>query len=424
VTAPVTTYDVPAIHRRAVRTLVVAQALGGIGITIGVATASLLARDVSGSESQAGLAQTTQVLGAAVASFLLARLMSRRGRRAGQVTGLLLGATGAALAVVAGVVGSMVLLLVGTALMGCSSASNLAARYAATDLAPERSRARSLSYVVWATTVGAVVGPNLTGFSSAVSRWLGIPELTGPFLIAAVGMLIAALVIAVWLRPDPLLVAREVAGVEDADPGGTSWRRARAALTSNRPLLAAVVGLASAHAVMVSVMIMTPLHMEHGGAGLSVIGFVISGHVIGMFAFAPVMGWLADRWGRPTMLFLGAGLQLVSLLLAGGSPEGSSWQITAGLFLLGLGWSSATVAASALIADLTPLEARTDVQGIADAAMWLTAAVGGGLSGWIVAGWGYPVLNGFAAVLAGGVVMAAVVTAAGRPTVRPDRVVT
>jgi MFS family permease len=424
VTAPLTTYDVPAIHRRAVRTLVVAQALGGIGITIGVATASLLARDVSGSESQAGLAQTTQVLGAAVASFLLARLMSRRGRRAGQVTGLLLGATGAALAVVAGVVGSMVLLLVGTALMGCSSASNLAARYAATDLAPERSRALSLSYVVWATTVGAVVGPNLTGFSSAVSRWLGIPELTGPFLIAAVGMLIAALVIAVWLRPDPLLVAREVAGVEDADPGGTSWRRARAALTSNRPLLAAVVGLASAHAVMVSVMIMTPLHMEHGGAALSVIGFVISGHVIGMFAFAPVMGWLADRWGRPTMLFLGAGLQLVSLLLAGGSPEGSSWQITAGLFLLGLGWSSATVAASALIADLTPLEARTDVQGIADAAMWLTAAVGGGLSGWIVAGWGYPVLNGFAAVLAGGVVLAAVVTAAGRPTVRPDRVVT
>ncbi len=423
-TTPVATYDVPAIHRRAVRTLVVAQALGGIGITIGVATASLLARDVSGSESQAGLAQTSQVLGAAVASFLLARLMSRRGRRVGQVTGLLLGATGASLAVVAGVVGSMALLLAGTALLGCSSASNLAARYAATDLAPAQTRARSLSYVVWATTVGAVVGPNLTGFSDDVSRWLGIPELTGPFLIAAVGMLVAAVVIAIWLRPDPLLVARQVAGLQDADPGGTSWRRARAALTSSRPLLAAVVGLASAHAVMVSVMIMTPLHMEHGGAALSVIGFVISGHVIGMFAFSPVVGWLADRWGRPTMLFVGAGLQLLSLLLAGGSPEGSSWQITAGLFLLGLGWSSATVAASAAIADLTPLEARTDVQGIADAAMWLTAAVGGGLSGWIVAGWGYPVLNGFAAVLAAGVVLAAVVTAAGRPSARPDRVVT
>jgi MFS family permease len=175
---------------------------------------------------------------------------------------------------------------------------------------------------------------------------------------------------------------------------------------------------------MVSVMIMTPLHMEHGGAALSVIGFVISAHVIGMFAFSPVMGWLADRWGRPTMLFVGAGLQLLSLLLAGGSPEGPSWQITAGLFLLGLGWSSATVAASAAIADLTPLEARTDVQGIADAAMWLTAAVGGGLSGWIVATWGYPVLNGFAAVLAGGVVLAAIVTAGSRPVAPADRVTT
>jgi MFS family permease len=379
------TYDVAAIHRRTVRTLVTAQALGGIGITIGVATASLLARDVSGSESQAGLAQTTQVLGAAVASFLLARLMARRGRRIGQVTGLLLGAGGAALAVVAGVVGSMPLLLLGTAMLGCSSAANLAARYAATDLAPVQTRARSLALVVWATTVGAVVGPNLTGVASALSRQLGIPELTGPFLIAAIGMLVAAFVITVWLRPDPLLVARAVAGEKPSDVKGTSWKRARRALAESRPLVAAIVGLASAHAVMVSVMIMTPLHMEHGGAELSVIGFVISGHVVGMFAFSPVMGWCADRWGRSTMILTGAALQLLSLLLAGSSPEGSSWQITLGLFLLGLGWSSATVAASATVADLAPLDARPDVQGIADASMWLMAAVGGGLSGWIVA---------------------------------------
>ncbi|HEX6151749.1 MFS transporter [Nocardioides sp.] len=409
-------YDVAAVHRRTVRTLVAAQALGGIGITIGVATASLLARDVSGSESQAGLAQTTQVLGAAVASFLLARLMSRRGRRVGQVTGLLLGASGAALAVVAGVVGSMALLLLGTAMLGCSSAANLAARYAATDLAPVETRARALAFVVWATTVGAVVGPNLTGVASALSRWLGIPELTGPFLIAAIGMLVAAFVIAVWLRPDPLLLARDVAGVQPSGAGSTSWRRARQALATSRPLLAAIVGLASAHAVMVSVMIMTPLHMEHGGAELSVIGFVISGHVIGMFAFSPVVGWCADRWGRPTMILAGAALQLLSLLLAGSSPEGSSWQITAGLFLLGLGWSSATVAASATVADLAPLESRADVQGIADASMWLMAAVGGGLSGWIVAAWGYPALTGFSAVLAGGVVLAGVVVAGHQRT--------
>lgn len=413
------TYDAARVHRRTVLTLVVAQAVGAIGITIGVATASLLAREVSGSEGQAGLAQTSQVLGAAVAAYGLARVMSRRGRRFGQVTGLLLGATGAALAVVAGVIGSMALLLIGTALLGVTSAANMAARYAATDLAPAATRARSLSLVVWSTTVGAVVGPNLSGPSGALARSLGIPELTGPFALAAVGLLVAASIVALFMRPDPLLVARALAGTDHAAPQGTSWGRAVAALRGSPPLAAAVLGLASTHAVMISVMIMTPLHMEHGGAELRVIGFVISGHVLGMYAFAPVMGWLADRWGRPVMLFAGAAVQLVSLLLSGVSPEGSSWQISVGLFLLGLGWSSATVAASALIADLAPIESRTDVQGVADMAMWLTAAAGGALSGLIVAQWGYPALNAFAAVLAGGVVVAAVVS--GWSGDRPDR---
>ena len=408
-------HDAARVHRRAVATLVVAQAVGAIGITIGVATASLLARDVSGSEGLAGLAQTSQVLGAAVAAYALARLMSARGRRFGQVTGLLVGASGAALAVVAGVIGSMALLLVGAAMLGATSASNAAARYAATDLAPAGSRARSLSLVVWATTVGAVVGPNLTGPSAALARTLDIPELTGPFALAAVGMLLAATIVWVFMRPDPLLVAQALAGTAGAPSEGTSWGRAVAALRDSPPLAAAVLGLSSAHAVMVSVMIMTPLHMEHGGAELRVIGFVISGHVLGMFAFSPVMGWLADRWGRSPMLFAGAAVQLLSLLLAGVSPEGSSWEISVGLFLLGLGWSSATVAASALIADLAPLESRTDVQGVADMTMWLTAAAGGALSGLIVAQWGYPALNAFAAVLAGGVVLAAVVSGSARP---------
>jgi MFS family permease len=85
--------DAVAAQRRTLRTLVAAQAIGAVGITIGIATASLLARDISGSEAQAGLAQSFQVLGAAVASFLLARLMSRSGRRAGLATGYVRDAT-------------------------------------------------------------------------------------------------------------------------------------------------------------------------------------------------------------------------------------------------------------------------------------------------------------------------------------------
>jgi MFS family permease len=393
-----TTYDVEAVQRRTLRTLMAAQVVGAVGITIGIATASLLARDLSGSEKLAGLAQTFQVLGTAISAFLLARLMSRRGRRLGLVVGYLLGTAGAVLAVTAGVLGSMALLLVGAVLLGATTAANNGSRYAATDLAPAHHRARSLSLVVWATTFGAVAGPNLTGASAWVADRLDIPALTGPFALGSVAMLAAAVLVAVFLRPDPLLVARAVAGAPVAAPAGTSWGRAVQAVRERPVLGYAVTGLAAAHAAMVAVMVMTPLHMEHGGAELRVIGIVISVHVLGMFAFSPLVGLLADRRGRAPVLGVGAVLLLVSLVLCAAAPEGNSWQIFAGLFLLGLGWSFATVASSTLIADHAPLDARTDVQGAADLVMGLSAALAGGLAGVVVGVWGYAVLS----VAAGG----------------------
>jgi len=401
--------DVEQVQRHTVRTLVVSQAVGAVGVTIGVATASLLARDISGSETLAGLAQTFQVLGTAAAAYVLARVMRRRGRRIGIVLGYLAGATGALLAVLAGVVDSMVVLLVGAVLLGATTAVNSSSRYAATDLATEAHRARALSVVVWATTIGAVAGPNLVGVGGTVARPLGIPELTGGFAIGSVVLVLAALWVWVRLRPDPLLLAQEAAGVVPDDAPhvrGRSWSAFTTVVRDVPAVGAAVVAMACAHAAMVTVMIMTPLHMEHGGAHLEVIGFVISIHVLGMFAFSPVVGWAADRFGRSPVLVAGGAVLLVSLALCGLSPEGSSWQIFTGLFLLGLGWSCATVAASTVIADRTPIEARTDVQGTSDMAMALTAAGGGAFAGVIVGGLGYPALALFAALLALAVVVA------------------
>lgn len=395
--------DVAAVQRHTVRTLVVSQAVGAVGVTIGVATASLLARDISGSETMAGLAQTFQVLGTAAAAYVLARVMRRRGRRVGLVAGYLVGATGAVLAVTAGVVDSMVVLLAGAVLLGATTAVNNGSRYAATDLAHEEHRARALSVVVWATTIGAVAGPNLTGVGAAVGRRVGIPELTGGFAIGAVVLVLAAGWVWLRLRPDPLLLAQERAGVvRDAgpEPGGRSWARFVEVVRAVPAVGAAVVGMAAAHAAMVTVMIMTPLHMEHGGAHLEVIGFVISVHVLGMFALSPAVGWAADRFGRSPVLAAGGVLLLVSLTLCAVSPEGTSWEIFTGLFLLGLGWSCATVAASTVIADRTPVAARTDVQGTSDMAMSLTAAGGGALAGVVVGSWGYSALSLLAEALA------------------------
>ena len=288
--------DLEAVQRHTVRVLIVSQAVGALGMTIGFATAALLARDISGSDTQSGFVQTSQVLGAAVASYLLARLMSRRGRRAGLVTGYLIGAAGSMLAVAGGVAESMTLLLLGAALLGATSAANNSSRYAATDLADAHSRARALSIVVWASTIGAVAGPNLTGLGVWTARQLSLPELTGPFAVGTVGILAAGLVLFVALRPDPLQLARQAADVPVVSH--TSWKKALTVVRERPLLIAAMVVMAGAHAAMIMVMVMTPLHMAHGGADLEIIGVVISVHVLGMFAFAPVAGIVTDRRGQ------------------------------------------------------------------------------------------------------------------------------
>jgi MFS family permease len=402
-------HRIEQVQRRTLWTLVLAQGLGGLGITIGIAVTAILAADILGSPDLAGLAQTMQVLGAAVASFLLAHLMGKRGRRPGLALGYLLGAAGGALCVVAGVLGSFPLLLLGAALLGSTTAANNLSRYAATDLAKPHRRASALSLVVWATTIGAVAGPNLTGFAGSFAEDVGLPRLTGPFLFGLLGILAAALVIGLFLRPDPLLVAREAAFASRGGTPtvtGTKWSRVREVVRTRTHVSAGIATLALAHAVMVAVMVMTPLHMYHGGAELEIVGVVISGHVLGMFAFAPVVGWLADRLGRVPVMMAGAVILFVSLLLSGTSPAGASWQIGWGLFLLGLGWSFCTVSASTLLSESTPLDARTDVQGAADLVMGVVAAAAGAFAGLVMGQLGFAALNIFAALLVTGVVTA------------------
>lgn len=398
------------VQRRIVMVLVTSQALGGLGIAIGIAVASLLARDVSGSESLAGLVQTFQVLGAAVAAYVLARVTGRRGRRTGLVTGYLIGAVGAAVCVAGGTLDSFSLLLLGALMLGANTATNFQSRYAAIDLATADQRGRSLALVVWGTTVGAVLGPNLVGPAGRVATALGLPALVGPFLMATVVTTAAASVLAVLLRPDPLLTARRqaiAAGEPGGEAGSASLRRV-VQLSRERPAVGlAIAAMTLAHAVMVGVMVMTPLHMDRGGAELRIVGFVISLHVLGMFFFAPVFGLLSDRFGSRTVLMGGAVTLGVSLLLAGTAPAGASVRIATGLFLLGLGWSAATVAAAVILTEATPLADRTGTQGAADLVMNGGAAVAGALSGVVVDVGGFGWLNASAAVLAVGVLFSA-----------------
>lgn len=394
-------------QRRTVRTLVASQVLGGVGVASGIAVGGLLAEDVSGSTALAGLAQTGTVLGAALLALPMARLMSARGRRPGLAVGYLAGALGAGLMVTSAVLEVFALLLAGALLFGGATASGLQARFAATDLAAPGRRSTALSTVVWATTVGVVLGPNLAGPGAALARVFGLPELAGPLLFSVVAFLVGAVVVAVSLRPDPLLEARRLRGDAGTRPRRATLGESLAVVRSSSYAVLALLAVALAHTVMVAVMVMTPVHMVHGGASLEAVGLVISAHVAGMYALSPLVGWLADRVGRVPVLVGAQAVLLAAVTLAGTSGAGSSAALAVGLFLLGLGWSGALVAGSTLLSESVPEATRPGVQGASDFVMGMCGAAGGALAGVVVGVWSFGLLTALAAALVVPVLVAA-----------------
>lgn len=392
------------VQRRTISTLVGSQMLGGVGVASGVAVGSLFAEDVSGSAEFAGLGGTFQVLGGALVAVPMARLMAQRGRRPGLVMGYGLGILGSVLLIVAGVVRSFPLLLAASVLFGGATTANSQARYAAADLADDAHRGRDLSIVVWATTVGAVLGPNLVGVAAGVAQAVSLPSLTGAFLFSLVGFTLAAVLLGLRLRPDPLLLAREQALAEAPDeaaerPHGSVVRGIRVVVAHPAALLG-LVAVALGHVVMVSVMVMTPLHMHHGGSTLRLIGLVISIHILGMYALSPIVGMAVDRFGGRPVVGVGSVVLIAATLLAAQAPTGWSPGLAIGLFLLGVGWSCTLVSGSTLISGAVPLSERAGAQGASDLAMGLAAGGGGALAGVVVGQLGYSALGLGAAVIA------------------------
>ncbi|MFD8411932.1 MFS transporter [Streptomyces sp. NPDC059650] len=409
--------ELPRLRRRTSVVLITSQILGGLGVPVSIALTPALATEVSGTEALSGLASTAAVVGAALVSLPLAALMTARGRRPGLVLGYAIGATGAALVVLAAAVRNFPLLMLGMAAFGAASSANLQARFAAADLAAPDHRARAISVVVWASTIGAVLGPNLSAPASRTFAGTSIPETAGPFLWAGAVFVLTGTLLAVLLRPDPLLTARALAGADEHVRGGHSVRAGFAAVKASPRARLALTTVAVSHTTMVSIMVMTPVDLGHHGAGIQLVGLVISGHIAGMFAFSPVMGWLSDRLGRLSVIGLAAGLLSLAALLAGtaGPRHGQS---ALGLFLLGLGWSAGMVSGSALLTDSVPTSARAAVQGLSDLTMNTCAGVGGALAGLVMAEAGYGWLNAIGASLLLPMAALALFTARRHPAVK------
>lgn len=387
---------------RTLAVLVTGQVLGGVSAGATISLGALLAADVTGDEALSGLASTFLTLGAALAAVPLARLAVRAGRRPALASGVLVSASGAAATILAVAVSSAPLLFLAFLLVGVGSAVGLQARFAATDLAGPGSRARDLAVVVWATTIGAVLGPNLVGPGAVLGDAIGLPDRTGPFLFSIASGLLAAVVYLVGLRPDPLLESRRRGAV--ATPVGAREEKPSAARRRF-----AMLAVTSSHAVMVAVMAMTPVQLHHHGNADAVVGFTLSLHIAGMYALSPLFGWLADRWGRIPLVLAGQAVLAAALVVASVGADDTT-AVSVGLVLLGLGWSAATIAGSALVTESTALDARPRVQGRTDLLMNLGGAAAGALAGVVLSLIGYGGLALTALLIVAVVVVAGIAT--------------
>jgi MFS family permease len=395
--------NVADAHRRTLRLLFVTQIISGIGIAVGASVGALLAADIAG-VGMSGLAQSAAVIGTALFAIPATALVNRRGRRPSLAMLYLIATVGAVIVLLAATRGSILLLFPGFFLFGAATAANFQARYAAVDLAPAALRGRHLSLIVWATTLGAVLGPSLAPVAGTSVGRFGIPTLAGPYFFSALLFTLAIVLLLVFLRPDPAVVARAELGrstetATDAPrPGMTAALRF---VVSHPAARLGVSAMAVGNVVMIGVMAMTPVHIKGAGHDaahtLGIVGIVLSFHIAGMYAFSPVFGWLTDRVGRRPVIFSGIALLLAACAIAGTARHDTT-RLAAGLMVLGLGWSATMVAGSTLLSESIPVELRASAQGLSDLLMGLAGAMAGALSGVVVAAWGYPTLTMLAAL--------------------------
>jgi MFS family permease len=376
-------------RRRIVRSLVLGVALGSTGHIAASTVATIVAEEIAGTSALSGAPGASVVLGAALGATLLSMVMVRRGRRAGLALGYGIGVLGALTATVAVLMASLPVLLVGTLLIGFGNSSNQLSRYVAADLFAESRRASAIGTVVWASTVGAVIGPNLVSVAGGAASAIGMPTLAGPYLLPILFVGAAALLSFALLRPDPYELAWPSDATGDEATAGVRVRE----LLRRPSVLASVVALVVGQIVMVLIMTMTPLHMTHHGHDLAAVGIVISGHTFGMFALSPLSGRLTDRWGSPPVIVAGLAVIGAAAVLSAIAPPDGGFVLFLALFLLGFGWNLGYVAGSALLSQGLSLAERTRLQGVTDAVIWSSAAGASLSSGIVVAVAGYTALG-------------------------------
>ncbi len=375
-----------------------AAALASLGLAAGGTAGTLLATELAGTASVAGLPVALHLTGSALGAIVVSHQAARGHRGRGLALGLLLGAVGAAIVVLATYQDNLPVMLVGSTLLGTANASIFLIRYAAAQAVAEGSRGRALGVVFLATAFGAVASPLLLGPSSSAARAVGLPELSGPYLVALGAFSCSALLLTAGSTPRTPFLGRAARVLTPGIRQVRSRVRLSAALRESATLVA-LSALAGTSFVMVGIMTITPVHLTQHGAGHGAVGYLVALHVVGMFAPAPLTGRLADRHGPVRIVLAGAVVSLVACVLGAFSEGHATPLTTAHLVLAGLGWNAGVVGGSAMLTSSVPDALRSRVEGIGEAAMGSAAVVIAPLAAVLPDTWDYSVLGLCAAAL-------------------------
>ena len=393
--------------RNTITALMVAQVCAGFGHGLTFSMGSLLAAKLQG-QAWGGTALALTMAGAAIWAIPLGKMVTRFDRRASLITGLVLAMAGASGALLAAQTRFFPLALLGFFFLGGEVAVNYQARFAASDVSSPGRQARNLSIVMWSTTLGAVVGPQLFGTTERLRTYLGLEEFTGAYVLCLVAQALGILALSVGM-PRGIKPAAGETGINPLN-----------ARVRDYPSVAVSIATASvSHFAMISVMAMSAVHLHHHHAGLGLIGIVISGHIGAMYVLAPLFGYIAYRYSAFAAIVLGATLNITAcaiIFLWGGTPIG----VLAGMVVLGFGWSSTLVGTSSLLLASSPLSARAAFQSRSDLVMNLTGAAGGLLAGPITTMVGLQNLAGAIAFLIAAQVLGCLPVLRRRPTTRKE----
>ncbi|WP_408962588.1 MFS transporter [Guptibacillus hwajinpoensis] len=380
------------MYRKVLVVVSISQIFGGAGLAAGITVGALLAQQMLGNDTFAGVPAALFTLGSAGAALIVGRLSQRYGRRTGLATGFIVGGLGSIGIVFAAVLNSVILLFASLLVYGAGTATNLQARYAGTDLANQKQRATAISITMVMTTFGAVAGPNLVDVMGGIALFIGVPALAGPFILSAIAYILAGLVLFIMLRPDPLVIANKIAVYNQENEYEIDLDSIDKTLNKRGLTIGATV-MVLTQIVMVAIMTMTPVHMGNQGHGLSEVGIVIGFHIGAMYLPSLITGVLVDKIGRIAMSIASGITLLFAGLLAALAPSDSVVLLVIALSLLGLGWNFGLISGTAQVVDSTMPATRAKTQGTLDVFIALAGASGGALSGMVVANTSFTTLS-------------------------------